>query len=76
MDTSKMSAEQSELVGEGRALVEEHSVAVLAVALANKVVGTGNVPDGLAGRAVALCIALFVQQTRTSAGAVARRPRN
>jgi hypothetical protein len=73
MDMSKMSAEQIEQVVEGRALAEEHSVAVLAVALANKVAATGNVPDALAARAVALCAMLFEQQTRTPAGAVARR---
>lgn len=76
MDTSKLTVEQIEIVAEGRDVAEEYSVAVLAVALANKVAATGNVPDRLAAAAVALCTRLFMQQTETPKGAVARRPKN
>jgi hypothetical protein len=76
MNTSELSVEQIEIVTEGRALAEEHSVAVLAVALANKVSACGNVGDVDAARVVALCTALFVQQTTPVQGAVARRPKH
>ncbi len=75
MDTSRMSAEQIELVAEGRALAGETSLPVLLVAVANKVAGDGSIGNRDAAKMVALATALFSLVTTPVKGAVARRPK-
>ncbi len=76
MNTPNPTAEQIIMIEEGRALAEDHSLAVLCVAVANKVAATGNVSDRDSAKVVAMMIALFSQQTTPVRGAVARRKGN
>lgn len=74
-DNENLTDEQKGIIEEGQALGRETDLAVLAVAFADKVTGTGWIPDIVAAKAIGAATYVFMLCTVPRPSAVARPPK-